>query len=135
VRHTKIGSEYLLPSNDVAIAAWRGVRQLQHLSLSISKEWFSAATAYAGDTKTETIVLLDESVFDGADTCAIDVWLLDRSSESKLFAMSGRQPPHRKGNRLIAEVVAALDAFPDHKIGLTMRAPLTRESQSEEAMP
>lgn len=83
---------------------------------------FSAATAYPGDEKTETLILLDEGLFRGRDTLALDVWLLDRASEPELFSTIGRILVADEKFQVIAEMVAALDHFPDHKIAITLRS-------------
>lgn len=120
-RHAKLDSEYHNRFSDVPIASHTGVRQLDHLSLAMTKEWFSAATVYDGDEKTETLVLLDEGLFRKRDTLALDVWLLDRASEPELFSMVGRILAADKTFQVIAEAVVALDHFPSHKIALTLR--------------
>ena len=127
-RHAKFDSEYQNRFSDVPIAAHTGVKQLEHLSLSMTKEWFSAATLYRGDEKTETLVLLDEGLFQGRDTCSLDVWLLDRAAEPELFAVVGRLLAANKAFQVVAEMVAALDHFPNHKIALTLRTARIRGS-------
>ena len=121
-RHAKLGSEYHNRFSDVPITSHTGVKQVDHLSLSMTKEWFSAATAYPGDEKTETLILLDEGLFRGRDTLALDVWLLDRASDPELFSTIGKILVADEKFQVIAEMVAALDHFPDHKIAITLRS-------------
>lgn len=120
-RHAKLDLEYHNRFSDVPIASHTGVKQLDHLSLAMTKEWFNAATRYPGDEKTETLVLLDEGLFCGRDTLALDVWLLDRASEPQLFGAVGRMLAAEKNFQVVAEMVVTLDHFLNHKIGLTLR--------------
>lgn len=121
-RHDKLDTEYHNRFSDVPISSHVGVKQICHSSLSMTREWFSAATAYAGDEKTETLILLDERLFHERDTLALDVWLLDRASEPLLFSMIGRTIASDKKFHVIGEVIMALDAFPNHKLALTLRS-------------
>ena len=125
-RHIRMDSEYHNRFSDVPIASHSGVRQIDHLSMSMTKEWFSAATAYPGDEKTETLVLLDEALFHERDTLAVDVWLLDRASEPQLFATIGKILTGDSTFHIVGEVVAALDHYPEHKLALTLRSARVR---------
>jgi hypothetical protein len=122
-RHTKIGDETVHPSADIPIADWRGVRQLQNMSLSVSDDWLNSATEYSGDSKSETIVIVDEHSFTNVRRCSLDVWLFDRDSEAALLTQLGAA--HWSDRfRLVAEIVVALDHFPGHKLALTLRSEL-----------
>lgn len=121
-RHTKIGTEYHPAGKGVPISDWRGVLQLAHVSMSLSKEWLSSATAYVGDGKTETVVILDESHFLGGRSCNLDFWLLDRASEPKLYDLLAAHVAGQSDFNILADVVVSLDCFPDHKVAITFRA-------------
>ena len=124
--HTKIGSEYFNQSDGIPIEDWRGVRQLSNTYMPLSNNWFSAATVYEGDKKTETVLLIDEASFSGERFCSFDFWLIDRDSEVELFNLIGKHMVSQVGYLIIAEVVAALDYFPNHKVGLTLRSGVPR---------
>lgn len=121
-RHAKLDSEYHNRFSDAPIASYTGFKQLDHMSLAMTKEWFSAATEYTSDEKTQSVVLLDECLFAGRDTCALDVWLLDRASETDFLGTIGRRLVADKKFDVITELVVALECFPKHKIGITLRA-------------
>ena len=120
-RHAKVGSEYHNRFSDAPIAAFVGFKQLDHVSLSMSPEWFSAATVYAGDEKTETLFVVDESLFKGRDTCAVDAWLCDRLSEPRLLDAIGLMLSSEPSFQIATEAFVALDNFPNHKFGVTLR--------------
>ena len=120
--HTKIGSEYYNQTDGIPIEDWRGVRQLSNSYMAMTDNWFSAATAYPGDRKTETVLLLDESSFDRGRFCSLDLWLLDRAAEGEFFDLVGKHLASAPGYTMVAEIVSALDHFPDHKIAVTLRS-------------
>lgn len=120
--HTKYGSEYVNQSDGIPIDDWRGVRQLCNSYMPLTDNWFSAATAYDGDSKTETVLLVDETSFSHGRFCSLDLWLIDRQSEAALFELVGRHMSSEPQLTIVAEVVASLDHFPNHKVGLTLRA-------------
>jgi hypothetical protein len=126
-RHSKIGSEYHNRFSDAPIAAFTGFKLLDHVSLSMSPEWFTAATAYAGDEKTETLFVLDESLFRNRDTCMVDVWLCDRPSERSLLEAIGRTVSGEASFHIASETLLALDNFPNHKLGVTLRMAKIRQ--------
>jgi hypothetical protein len=125
-RHAKLGTDYHNRFSDVQIASHKGVRQLHHVSLPITKEWFTTGTAYSGENKTESLFLLDEALFRDRDTLALDVWLLDRASEQELFRTVGRLIKFDPAFHIITEIVASLDSFPEQKIALTLRSARVR---------
>ena len=120
--HIKLGSEYLNPSEGIPIKDWRGVRQLCHTHMPMTDNWFSAATAYGGDRKTETVLIVDDKSFSGERFCSLDLWLIDRDSESELFALVGKHFTSEPRDTIVAEVVASLDHFPNHKLAVTLRS-------------
>ena len=126
-RHFKIGSEYHNRFSDVALESHRGAKQIDHLSLSMTEEWFNAQSSYPGDQKTETIVLLDERLFRDKDTCALDVWLFDRASEAQFLEISGRSLEHMPAFSVVGEVIVSLDFFPNHKIALVLQSARIRD--------
>ena len=132
-RHAKVGSDYHNRFNDVQIASHKGVRQLHHVSLPITKAWFTTETAYSGDNKTESLFLLDEALFRDRDTLALDVWLLDRSSERELFGTVGKLINSDPAFQIITEIVASLDGFPEQKIALTLRSARIRKVELTDA--
>ncbi len=129
-RHVRLGSEYHNRFSDTPIASHKDVKQLDHFSLSLTKNWFNSKTAYAGDEKTESLVLLDERLLYNKDTLALDVWLLDRASELKLLDTVARLIASDPSFQVVAELVSALDNFPDHKIALTLRSARVREIEA-----
>ena len=126
-RHAKVGSEYHNRFSDTPIASFAGSKHLDHVSLSMSPEWFSTATAYVEDEKTETLFVLDESLFRGRDTCAVDVWLCDRASEPNLIDTIGLALGSLPSFQIVTETLMALDNFPNHKLGITLRAAKIRQ--------
>ena len=120
--HTKFGSQYLNQSTGIPIEDWRGVRQLCHTHMPMTDNWFSTATAYSGDGKIETVLIVDEKSFSGDRFCSLDLWLIDRDSESALFAMVGRSFASDPKDTIVAEVVASLDYFPSHKLAVSLRS-------------
>jgi hypothetical protein len=120
--HTKYGSEYVNQSDGIPIDDWRGVRQLCNSYMPLTENWFSAATAYDGDNKTETVLLVDERSFSNERFCSLDLWLIDRQSEAALFDRVGKHMSSEPQFTIVAEVVASLDHFPNHKLALTLRA-------------
>ena len=121
-RHSKLGGEYFPAGQAIPIAEWQGVLQLGHASMSLSDAWFSDATAYAGDERTETVVVIDDSHFTGARRCALDVWLLDRASEPRLYEILAESAGMLKQFTMIADVVSSLDCYPRHKVAITVRS-------------
>jgi hypothetical protein len=132
-RHAKLGTDYHNGFSDVQIASHKGVRQLYHVSLPITKAWFTTGTAYSGDNKTESLFLLDEVLFRDRDTLALDVWLLDRSSERELFGTVGKLINSDPAFQIITEIVASLDGFPEQKIALTLRSARIRKVELTDA--
>ena len=122
--HTKLGEEYLNQSDGVSIEKVRGVRQLSNSYMPLTDNWFSAATLYAGDQKTETVLIVDEASFSGARFCSLDAWLISRDSEADLFRIVGASGASETQFTMVAEVVASLDFFPEHKLALTLRSGL-----------
>lgn len=120
--HTKYGSEYVNQSDDIPIEDWEGVRQLCNSYMPLTENWFSAATAYTGDSKTETVLLVDEKSFSNGRYCSFDLWLIDRKSEAKLFELVGKHISPDPHFTIVAEVVTSLKYFPNHKIALTLSA-------------
>ncbi len=120
--HTKYGSEYVNQNNEIRIDDWRGVRQLCNSYLPLTENWFSAATAYNGDSKTETVLLVDDKSFSNDRFCSLDLWLIDRQSEAKLFDIVGKFMSSEPQFTIVAEVVTSLEHFPNHKVALTLRA-------------
>jgi hypothetical protein len=55
-RHVKLGSEYHNRFSDTPITSHKDVKQLDHFSLPLTKNWFNSKTAYAGDEKTESLI-------------------------------------------------------------------------------
>jgi hypothetical protein len=133
-RHFKRGSEHRIPFSDTPIASHKGPKQLGHFSLPLLTDWFTAETAYAGDEKTETVVLLDERVLYDKDTLALDVWLLDRASESELLDTVARSIVQLPSFHIVAELVLSLQNFPDHKLALTVRSARTRQVDTAQLM-
>lgn len=121
-RHTKLGDEYVNPFDSIPIDEWRGVQQVTHISMAMRANWFSARTAYAGDGKTETVVVVAENHFAGDRSCALDIWLFDRGSESQFYERLKRHGEGMPDFSLIVDAVFALDNFPSHKIAITVRA-------------
>lgn len=120
--HTKLGSAYVNQSDEIPIEDWQGVRQLGNTYMPLTDNWFSAATEYSGDGKTETVLIVDEKSFSEGRFCSLDMWLIDRDSEADLFELVGRHMSFEPRYTIVAEVVASLDFFPNHKIALTLRA-------------
>src|SRR5207253_7646488 len=89
-RHVKLGNDYHNRFSDTPIAAHKGPKQLGHLSLPLNKESFKPKMAYSGDAKTESLLLLDERLLWNKDTLALDLWLLDRASETELLDIVAR---------------------------------------------
>jgi hypothetical protein len=133
-RHFKLGSETHVRSTDAPIALHKNWKQLGHFSLPLTTDWFNAKTAYAGDEKTESLVLLDERLLHGKDTLALDVWLLDRASEPELLATVARLIVADPSFKIVAELVLSLENFPDHKIALTLRSARTRGIEASQLM-
>ncbi|MBL8510659.1 MAG: hypothetical protein JNM52_03345 [Betaproteobacteria bacterium] len=125
-RHTKIGVEYHNSFGDTPIAEHTGFKQLVHCSLSLTKNWFNAKTIYTGDDKTESIVLLDQQLFYGKDTLALDVWMTDRASEQKLLAFIADSFLTTSKFHAVSELVSSLDYFPNQKVVLTLRSAKVR---------
>lgn len=90
--------------------------------MPLTENWFCAATAYDGDNKTETVLLVDERSFSNERFCSLDLWLIDRQSEAALFDRVGKHMSSEPQFTIVAEVVASLDHFPNHKLALTLRA-------------
>jgi hypothetical protein len=130
-RHVKLGSEYHNRFSDTPIRSHKDVKQLDHFSLPLTKNWFNSNTAYTGDEKTESLVLLDERLLYDKDTLALDVWLLDRASELKMLDTVARVIAVDPCFQIVAELVSALDNFPQHKIALTLRTARVREVEAE----
>jgi hypothetical protein len=126
-RHFKRGSEHHTRFSDTPIASHKGPKQLGHFSLPLTTDWFNEKTAYAGEEKTETVVLLDEQVLHDNDTLALDVWLLDRASESELLDAVARLIATQPNFNIVAELVLSLENFPAHKIALTLRSARIRQ--------
>lgn len=122
IRHTKLGSDYHPSGKSAPISEWRGVLQLGHVSMPFTDNWLSAATAYIGDEKTETVVIIDESHFREGRTCALDIWLLDRASEPELYEILAKHLSNDSTFTMIADVVSSLDSYPDHKVAITLRS-------------
>jgi hypothetical protein len=122
MRHDKLDSECHHRFSDFPIALHIGLKQIYHVSLPMTNNWFNSASEYHGDEKTETIILLDEALLLGCDTVALDVWLLDRTSEPILFETVGRISSSNEQLHMVGEVVTALENFPNHKIALTLRS-------------
>lgn len=120
-RHARMGSGLCNEQEDVPIADWRGVRQLQHVSLSISKDWFHAGNEYVKDTASDVAIILDDRPFVPLARCAMDFWLLDRASEPEYFALVERGRSAENAIRPLVELVVPLEHFPNHKIAITLR--------------
>ncbi len=133
-RHVRIGSEYHNRFADTPIKKFKGFRQLDHFSLSLTKNWFNAKTLYAGDEKTESVVLLDEKLLQDKDTLALDVWLTDRKSEQDLLAVTAKGPASDPKFTLVGEFVASLENFPDHKVALGLCSARVRDVPVQELM-
>ncbi len=133
-RHYKSGSEYHNRFKDTPIEAHVGARQLQHASLSLTKEWFNARTLYDGDDQTESIVLLDQRLVFGMDTLALDIWLTDRASEHELLRQMAEQARSDANYHIVAELISALDYFPRHKVAFTLRAARVRDVAANQLM-
>ncbi len=133
-RHTKIGSEYHNRWSDTPIALHTGFKQLGHSSLSLTKNWFNSKTTYAGDDKTESIVLIDERLLYGKDTLALDIWMTDRASEQKLLEVIAEHVVTRPEFHVVAELVSALDHFPEQKIAITLCSARIRGVDSAQLM-
>lgn len=127
-RHMKIGADYHNRFSDVPISSHKGFKQLDHFSLSLTKNWFNSKTAYKGDEKTESLVLLDERLLYEKDTLALDVWLLDRASEQDALTRDLIIDPTFN---IVGELVSALDCFPGHKIVITLCSARIREVPSD----
>ena len=121
-RHMKAGAEYHNRFTDTPIAAHTGVKQLGHLSFPLTKNWFDPKRAYAGDEKTESLLLLDERLLWNKDTLALDVWLVERSSELQLLETVARPLASNSNFEVVAELACSLDNFPEQKIALTLRS-------------
>ncbi|HEY3326915.1 MAG TPA: hypothetical protein VGK14_07045 [Novimethylophilus sp.] len=133
-RHTKMGSEYHNRFSDVPISSHTGFRQLEHLSLSLTRNWFNAKTIYTGDARTESIVLLDERLFYDKDTLALDVWMTDRQSEQDLLESIAKHTLTRENFQVVTEFVSALEYFPNQKIALTLCSARVRGVDSSQLM-
>ena len=105
------------------------MRQLSNAYMPLSENWFSVATAYEGDRKTETVLLVDEKSFSEGCFCSLDLWLIDRDSEAELFNRVENHMASAPGYTIVAEVIAALDYFPNHKVGLTLRSGTRMEQE------
>ena len=127
--HSKLGEDYVNQNNSIPIEDWKGVRQLFNAYMPLTGNWFSAATTYEGDKKTETVLLVDERSFSDDRFCSLDLWLIDRDSEAALFARVGEHLSSDPKYTIVAEIVSALDHFPNHKIALTLRSGNRTESK------
>ena len=132
-QHAKAGADYHNQFSDAPIAAHKGVKQLGHLSLPLTKNSFSPKMDYSGDEKTESLLLLDERLLWNKDTLALDLWLLDRASEPQLLDIAAKVLASDCRIQVLAELVSSLDNFPGHKIALTLRSARVREIEA--AMP
>ena len=131
-RHTKIGPEYINRFSDAPISSFAGFKQLDHFSLSLTKNWFNSKTVYAGDERTESIVLLDERLLSGADTLALDVWLTGRRSEFELLDVISKHVVTHPPFTVVGQFVSALENFPQHKIALTLRSARSRSIATDQ---
>lgn len=132
--HIRLGKDYHNRYQDKPIAENVGSRQLGHYSLSLTKEWFNPKTLYGGDKQTESVVLIDERLLSGKDTLALDVWLTDRRSEHELLRTVAKHVLIDKQFQLVAELVSALDHFPDHKLAMTLRSARIRDLEPDRLM-
>jgi hypothetical protein len=131
-RHTKMGSEYHNRFSDTPIHEYAGCRQLDHFSLSLTKNWFNAKTQYTGDEKTESIVLVDEKSLAGRDTLALNVWLTDRKSEQELLNITAGEIDPKF--TLVAEYIASLENFPNHKLAISLHSARIRDVSPDDLM-
>lgn len=111
LRHTKLASVTHNEHDDVPICDWKGVRQLQHLSFFITKDWFGEGNCYVGDGKSEISLILDDQPFASISRCGMDFWLFDRASEVEYFATIRRLSERQNDVRPLVEVVAVLKHF------------------------
>ena len=130
-RHTKIGAEYHNRFSDTPIHEYAGCRQLDHFSLSLTKNWFNAQTHYKGDEKTESMVLVDQKTLASRDTLGLNVWLTDRKSEQELLKVTAYEFPKFQ---LVAEYIASLENFPNHKLAISLHSARVRDVSSDELM-
>lgn len=133
-RHTKIGADHHNRFSDIPISSHVSFKQLDHLSLSLTKNWFNPRTIYNGDEKTEVTVLLDQRLLYGRDTLALDVWMTDRASEQKLLDAIAKHLVTRPDFQVVAEFVFALEYFPNQKIALTLCSSRVRDVDSTQLM-
>lgn len=132
--HTKMGIEYHNRFSDAPISSSVGFKQLDHFSLSLTKNWFNPKTVYTGDERTESIVLLDERLLLGKDTLALDVWLTDRASEPMLLDTIAKNVVVHAPFNVVTEFVSSLEHFPEHKIALTLRSGRIRDVAQDQLM-
>jgi hypothetical protein len=133
-RHVRIGSQYHNRFADTPINEFQGFKQLDHFSLSLTKTWFNSKTLYAGDEKTESVVLLDEKLLQDKDTLALNVWLTDRKSEQDLLAVTAKGLASDPRFTLVGEFVASLDNFPEHKVAFGLCSARVRDVPAQELM-
>lgn len=133
-RHVKIGDEYHNRFADTPISEFKGFKQLDHFSLSLTKDWFNAKSLYAGDAKTESIVLVDEQLLAGKDTLALDVWLTDRKSEQDLLNITATGPASDPKFTLVSEFLASLENFPEHKVAISLCSARIRDIPAVQLM-
>ena len=133
-RHVKMGIEYHNRFTDAPIASFTGFKQLDHFALSLTKEWFNPKTLYPGDRRTESSILVDESLLSGKDSLALDTWLTDRSSEQELLATIAHHVLPLAGFVVVSEFGSSLEHFPEHKLFLILRAARYRACDAETLM-
>jgi hypothetical protein len=80
-RHTRIGKSHHQRWKDVPLSSFSGVKQLQHGSIPI--QGISHRCPRVPSVRDE-LITLDSSQFIGYDTLAVDFWLSDADSGSKL---------------------------------------------------
>jgi len=133
-RHTKIGTDHHNRFSDTPINTFAGFNQLDHFSLSLTKNWFNSKTEYLGDMRTESIVLIDERMLINKDTLVLDVWLTDRGSEMSLLQTIQTHLISDPKFSVVGQFVLALVHFPGHKVALTLRSARIRDITPEQLM-
>jgi hypothetical protein len=133
-RHNKLGKKRFNKFKDIPIALHKNYKHLMNCNLPLTKNWFNEQSLYNGDHKTESIILLDQSVLYNKDTLWLDIWMTDRASEQKTLDIIAEFVIKRSGAQVIAEHVYALDYFPEQKIVLTLCVGNSRSVDSSDLM-
>lgn len=126
-RHWRTAKSYHQRWKDSPLAEFSGYKQLAHSVIPpnyLTSDWL---VPHILPSRNELVQVFDHELFGLNSSIALDFWLSDEESQSRLLAATGHIMKRRTAYRIVSELSSGLDFFPNLKFTLLVWSALVTE--------